>query len=61
MSRSARVLTSLQALALVAGVTAATAGPAGPRVAPPAGAISSNVEFIANIPQAKSAISLNFI
>lgn len=28
---------------------------------PPAGAISRNGEFVANIPQARSAISLNFI
>jgi hypothetical protein len=48
---------------LAAGVTAATAN-APARLAaptPPAGAISSNVQFVANIPQARSAISINFI
>jgi hypothetical protein len=60
MSRSLRVLVALQALALVAGVGAATAG-TGPVLPPPSGAISKNVEFIANIPQARSAISINFI
>ncbi|MCA1825226.1 MAG: hypothetical protein LC640_13455 [Frankia sp.] len=31
------------------------------RAAPPPGAISSNVDFVTNIPQAQQAISLNFI
>ncbi len=30
-------------------------------LAPPPGAISSNVEFIANIPEMRSAIAVNFI
>ena len=65
VTRTLRILAVLQALALVAGtVAAATAAPTG-RAAlgptPPAGAISPNVQFVANIPQAQSAISLNFI
>jgi hypothetical protein len=37
------------------------AGHAGAQAEPPAGAISSNVEFIANIPEMREAISINFI
>ena len=64
MMRTLRLLGVLQAVALVAGsIVAATASPPGAPLGPtpPAGAISKNVEFLANIPQAKSAISLNFI
>jgi hypothetical protein len=68
VTRTLRLLAVLQTLALVAGtVTAATAATAATTRAtvsaptPPAGAISSNVQFVANITQARSAISLNFI
>ena len=66
VTRTLRILAVLQALALVAGtVAAATAStPARPGVlapTPPAGAISSNVQFIANISTVRTAISLNFI
>ena len=61
-----RILAVLQASALVVGtVAAATAATTGsPRVlapTPPAGAISPNVQYVANISQARSAISINFI
>ncbi|MDQ1699406.1 MAG: hypothetical protein QOG34_1269 [Frankiaceae bacterium] len=60
MTRSPRLLAVVQAAALAAGlVSVATAGPT--QAAPPAGAISSNVEFVANLPEANTAISLNFI
>ena len=48
----------LAALSLVAPVQLATATP---QAAPPAGDISSNVTFLANIPEMRTAISLNFI
>src|SRR4051812_31902143 len=61
MSRALRMAVAVQAATLVAGVvTAATAATTAP-TAPPAGAISSNVEFLANLPEAASAISINFI
>ena len=63
MSRWPRLLVGLQALALVIAVSSATAArssDASP-VAAPAGAISRNVEFVANLPEAASAISINFI
>src|SRR5258707_11444112 len=59
-SRVVRALVGLQAVAVVAGgVTLATA--ATPAATAPAGAISSNVQFVTNLPAARSAISLNFI
>lgn len=63
MRRHARLLAALQTLALVAGGAAAAHAGAGgaAAVAPPAGAISSNVQFVANLPEAATAISLNFI
>src|SRR4051794_23720845 len=61
MSRALRIAVAVQAATLVAGVvTAATAGTTAPTT-PPAGAISKNVEFVANLPEAASAISINFI
>jgi hypothetical protein len=74
MTRSLRLLAVVQTAALLAGVgtvaaaspghlpQAATPGTATPRTTtPPAGAISSNVEFVTNLPEAQSAISINFI
>ena len=64
MRRSLRLLAVLQAGALAVGTTAALAGtPAtgAPTAAPPAGAISGNVEFVAQLPEAATAISINFI
>jgi hypothetical protein len=60
MSRWSRVLVALQALSLVAAVTAASATGT-TAVAAPAGAISRNVQFVANLPEAATAISINFI
>src|SRR4051794_13679002 len=61
MSRWLRILAVLQALALTGGaVTAARAGN-GPATPPPAGTISGNVEVVTNLPEAASAISINFI
>jgi hypothetical protein len=47
------------AILLLASLVAFPGGSAGAQ--PPAGNISKNVEFIANIPEMKSAISINFI
>src|SRR4051794_28837030 len=63
VTRTLRILAVLQALALIGGRPAA-APASTPHVlapTPPAGAISPNVQFVANIPQAQTAISLNFI
>ena len=61
MTRALRAAVALQVATLVAGfVAVATASPAVP-TAPPAGAISHDVEFVANLPEAASAISINFI
>lgn len=62
MSLRLRILVALQAVALLAAaMTAARASTAAAVAAPPAGAISSNVEFVTNLPEAVSAISINFI
>lgn len=71
MTRSLRALLAIQLVTVLAAGVAAAAGPttAGPTTVtrartaptPPAGAISSNVEYVGNIPEAASAISLNFI
>lgn len=67
MSLRLHTLAALQTLALVVGaVTAARAATAPDATAsdaaqPPAGAISSNVEFVTNLPEAATAISINFI
>jgi hypothetical protein len=61
MTRRFRLLVALQVVVLLgAGVTAARAGGTAP-TAPPAGAISKNVRFVTNLPEAASAISINFI
>ena len=57
-TRRSRLLACLAAVALVAPVRLAMAVP---EAAPPAGDISKNVGFVANIPEMKSAIALNFI
>jgi hypothetical protein len=53
------------AAAVIAAIAAALwivpTGQAGAETAPPAGAISSNVEFVTNIPEMTEAISINFI
>ncbi len=55
-------LLALACAVLLLPVAAATARPAGPTLAPPpAGAISPNLEFLANVPEMASAISVNFI
>lgn len=58
-----RALVALQTAALLtAAVTAATSSSAGTKSpTPPSGAISSNVEYVGNIPEAGAAISINFI
>jgi hypothetical protein len=64
MTRSLRLLAVVQSAALVAGVVTAAAAESRPAVhsaTPPSGAISSNVEFVTNLPEAQSAISINFI
>jgi hypothetical protein len=62
MTRRLRILVLAQVAALLAATaTVATAARPSTTPAPPAGAISKNVQFVANIAQAKSAISLNFI
>src|SRR3954465_1363623 len=61
MSTRLRVLVVLQALALVVGAVTASRAATGTAATPPAGAISSNVHFVANLPEAASAISINFI
>ena len=48
-------------VALALGVLPAKALPAPAQEAPPPGAISDNVEFIANIPELRTAVSLNFL
>lgn len=48
-------------LTIITGLLALPAGASASDVAPPAGDISDNVEFIANIPEMKSAISINFL
>src|SRR4051794_47684 len=59
MRRPLRILALLQVGALAVGVSAALAG--APAAAPPAGAISKNVAFVTNLPEAATAISINFI
>lgn len=60
MTRSLRLLAVVQTAALAAGVVSVvTAAPSG--ATPPAGAISSNVQFVTNLPEMQTAISLNFI
>ena len=60
MTRSHRLLAVVQSAALAVGVASiVTAAPT--EAAPPAGAISSNVEFVTNLPEASEAISINFI
>src|SRR5437764_144692 len=64
VTRTLRAAAAIQLITLVAGtLAAATAAPARPvaPLTPPAGAISRNVEYVANLPEAASAISLNFI
>jgi hypothetical protein len=61
MTLRARALVVVQALALVAAAVTASRAATVTAVAPPAGAISSNVEFVTNVPEAASAISINFI
>jgi hypothetical protein len=62
MSRPVRAAVALQLATLLTGVvTAAAASSPAIGVAPPAGAISRNVEFVTNLPEAASAISVNFI
>jgi hypothetical protein len=46
---------------MIAGAVTAARAAVAPAAAPPAGAISSNVEFLTNLPEAASAISINFI
>src|SRR3954466_7963114 len=59
---SVRAAVGLQVVTLLTGViAAASASSAATLVAPPAGAISKNVEFVTNLPEAASAISVNFI
>jgi hypothetical protein len=54
-----RLLAALQVCAVAAAVAAVASGPTA--AAPPAGAISRNVEFVTNLPEAATAISINFI
>jgi hypothetical protein len=62
MTLRVRALVILQALALVVGAVTASRAASSPLAAPPpAGAISSNVEFVTNLPEASTAISINFI
>ncbi|MFN2543184.1 MAG: hypothetical protein ABR600_01245 [Actinomycetota bacterium] len=56
ISRLLAITGLLSAVSLVPALPAT-----GAEAAPPAGAISDNVEFIANIPEMKEAISINFI
>lgn len=56
-----RILLVLQTLALLAAAVTASRAAVSPTPTPPAGAISSNVEFVTNLPEAVSAISINFI
>jgi hypothetical protein len=54
----------MKRLAAMAGVLALLLVPgasAAPRVAPPAGDISDNVQFVTNLPEMKAAIAVNFI
>src|SRR2546427_8319477 len=46
---------------VVAVLFLAPPGSAGADDAPPAGAVSKNVQFVANIPEVRTAISINFI
>jgi hypothetical protein len=55
-----RLLTAACAVVLPLSVLSGAAAKAAP-VAPPAGAISSGVQFLANIPQLASAISIDFL
>jgi hypothetical protein len=61
MSVRLRALVLLEALALVAGAVTASRAATVTAGTPPAGAISPNVEFVTNLPEAASAISINFI
>ena len=58
-SSGRRILTTLISALFVAGPSAVSSG--AQEAAPPAGDISDNVEFITNIPEMASAISINFI
>jgi len=59
MRRALPFLAVLQVTAFAAGLTAALAG--APTAPAPAGAISRNVEFVTQLPEAATAISINFI
>ncbi|HET7309983.1 MAG TPA: hypothetical protein VFJ17_01515 [Mycobacteriales bacterium] len=65
MSRAFRVAVAAQVATLLTGIAAAASAwsalPTAAPTAPPAGAISKNVEFVANLPEAATAISINFI
>jgi hypothetical protein len=65
MTRAFRAVVAAQVATLLTGVAAAAAAwsapSVGPDAAPPAGAISKNVEFVANLQEAATAISINFI
>ena len=56
-----RILVVLQTVALLVGAVTVSRAAVGSGAVPPAGSISSNVEFVANLPEAASAISINFI
>ncbi|HVE98523.1 MAG TPA: hypothetical protein VNA12_05020 [Mycobacteriales bacterium] len=57
----ARLLVALALAAVGLPGSAALGGPAGALPAPPPGAISANVTFVANVPEMRTAISVNFI
>jgi hypothetical protein len=56
-----RLLTAACAVVLPLSVLPGAAATAPLPVAPPAGAISSNVQFLANLPELRTAISIDFI